>query len=286
MKIAKKLLAMLVVLAMVMGLTSATMFANSDIRVVVDGYEVNFVDQGPIMEDGRILAPVRGVFTHMGFVPSWNNDTRVATLTGDGVTVVIPVGSLHFYVNGERVNTDVASTILNGRVMLPLGAIATAVGATAAWDGAARVATVVTVAYEPTPVEDEDYDYDVEDEDYDVEDEDYDVEDEDYDVEDEDYDVEDEDYDDDNDQADDTHPLVGSWSYSDHGVVAWTFNADGTGSVYDAEGGINVTWSVADGLLTIALNESVVWHFYYYVDGDEFGLRELDLEHTAIFTRM
>jgi len=273
---------MTVVLAMVLGLTSATMFANSDIRVVVDGVEVNFVDQGPIMEDSRILAPVRGVFTHMGFVPSWNNDTRVATLTGDGVTVVIPVGNTHFYVNGERVNTDIASRILNDRVMLPLGAIATAVGATAAWDAATSTATVTTAAYEPTPEPvDEDEDYDVEDEDYDAEDEDYDVEDEDYDEEDEDYDVEDEDYDEEDEDADEEdedadddnvadYAFLGTWFTADE--RRWMFNADRTGfDSWDA-----FTWVMVDGeylILTCPITDYYAVVNFEGGDGNVFTLR-------------
>jgi len=228
MRIAKKLLAMTVVLAMVMGLTSATMFANSDIRVVVDGVEVNFVDQGPIMEDSRILAPVRGVFTHMGFVPSWNSDTSVATLTGDGVTVVIPVGNMHFYVNGERVNTDIASRLLNDRVMLPLGAIATAVGATAAWDGATSTATITTAAYEPTPEPgDEDYDTD-------------------------------EDANDENEVAD--YAFLGTWFTVDE--RRWIFRDDGSGR--DDWGDV-FTWVVVDGEYLILsypyANYDTVFHF-------------------------
>ncbi|MCL2403938.1 MAG: copper amine oxidase N-terminal domain-containing protein [Defluviitaleaceae bacterium] len=207
MRIAKKLLAMTVVLAMVLGLTSTALFANSDISVVVDGYEVQFEDQGPIMQGGRVLAPVRGVFTQMGFVPNWNGSDRVATLTGDGITVVIPADGVHFYVNGQTVIPDVPQMMLSGRIMLPVSAIAEAVGATASWDPATRVVTIST-AEEAIPADDEDYDeqdedYDEEDEDYDEEDEDYDEQDEDYDEEDEDYDEEDEDYNDEDEDYND-----------------------------------------------------------------------------------
>jgi len=170
-KIAKKLLVLTVVLAMVMGLTSATAFANNNVRVVVDGYEVQFEDQGPILVGGHVLAPVRGVFTQMGFTPTWNSSTRVATLTGDGVTIVIPVDGAHFYVNGEAVNPDVPQIMLANRIMLPIGAIAAAVGATLEWNPTERVATITTeVEYDV--IEEDEY-YDEKDEDYDEEDEYY-----------------------------------------------------------------------------------------------------------------
>ena len=227
MRIAKKLLAMTVVLAMVMGLTSATLFASNDVRVVVNGFEVEFVDQGPIMVGNHVFAPVRGVFTQMGFTPTWNSTDRVATLTSDDVTVVIPADGAHFYVNGEIVTPSIPQMMLNGRIMLPVGAIATAVGAETGWDPAERVAFIISVVGNVEPVdedvveEDEDVveeDEDVVEEDIDEDaveedevideaDEDVDEEDEDIDEEDEDEDNDDdsdeEDNDDDNDDEDD-----------------------------------------------------------------------------------
>jgi len=187
---------------MALGMTSAAVFASSDVRVVVDGYEVQFVDQGPILVDGRVLAPVRGVFDQMGFDISWDGRARVATLTSDDVTIVIPADGVHFYVNDELVTPVVPQRLLNGRLLLPLAAIADAVGATATWDSVTRVATITTAAVEEAPADDE-VDYDDEyayEEDYDAEDDDY-VYEEDYDADNEDdYDAEDED---DNDEEDD-----------------------------------------------------------------------------------
>lgn len=172
MRIAKKLLAMTVVLAMVLGLASTAVFASSDVRVVVDGYEVQFADQGPVLVDNHVLVPARGVFDHMGFDIAWDNDTRVATLTGD-VVISIPADGTHFYVDGVVYEPVVPQTMLNNRLLLPLGAIADAVGATYAWDGEAMTATITTVVDEVVPADDADDEYAAEDdEDYPAEDED------------------------------------------------------------------------------------------------------------------
>jgi len=216
MKIAKKLLALTVVLAMVLGLTATTVAASSDVRVVVDGVEVQFEGQGPVMVSGRVFAPVRGVFDQMGFDVAWNGSTRVATLTGD-VTVVIPADGAHFYVDGETVTPVVPQLMLNGRLLLPLAAIAEAVGATAAWDPGTRTATITTAVdvdedvVEDEPADDEDVngdDEDVNGDDEDVNDDDEDVNDDDEDVnddedEDENGDDEDEENDDEDEEDDD-----------------------------------------------------------------------------------
>lgn len=254
MKIAKKLLAMVVVLAMMLGLTSTTVFANNDVRVVVNGYEVQFEGQGAVFVNNRVLVPVRGVFDHLGFAVSWDSSARVATLTGD-VTVVIPADGSHFYVNGEVVTPVVPQLMLNGRLLLPLAAVAEVVGATPSWDSATRVATITTVVGEdvPAPADDEDYDDNddvvADDEDYDENDED-DADDEDYDENDED--DEDEDDEDEDDEQTDVNPLVGAWAW-DANPAYWvyTFNADGTGTATIDGEVIDLVWSIEGDILTI-----------------------------------
>ena len=164
MKMAKKLLAMAVVLAMMLDFTSSVLLATGNVRVVVDGVEVQFEGQGPIMVEGRVFAPARGVFTQMGFDIDWDGAARIAILSNDYFIVEIPADGVHFYVNGEVVVPVVAQFMLNERIMLPVGAIAVAVGATTSWDDDARVATInkthhaLIGTWAWTPM---DYDYDI-----------------------------------------------------------------------------------------------------------------------------
>jgi len=150
------------------------------LTVEVDGVEVEFIDQGPIMADNRVLVPVRGAFDAMGFdEPGWNRSTREATLTRGDVEIIIPADGTTFTVNGETVTPDVPQRMLNNRLMLPLSAIADAVGATHEWDGTTQTAHIFTVVeeepVEEEPAEDEEYDYDeVEEYDEDADEEDYD----------------------------------------------------------------------------------------------------------------
>ena len=153
MKKAKKLFAAVVALAMLLSFPLSVQ-ASGDITVTVDGVVVVFADQGPILVDGRVLVPVRGVFEEMGFEASWDRATRTATLLSDEYEVVIPLGESTFTVNGETVTPDVPQQLLNDRVMLPLSAVAEAVGATPSWDGEARVASIVT-GEAPVEVEEE-----------------------------------------------------------------------------------------------------------------------------------
>ncbi|MCL2360187.1 MAG: copper amine oxidase N-terminal domain-containing protein [Defluviitaleaceae bacterium] len=176
------------------------------LTVEVDGVEVVFVDQQPVNVGGTVLVPVRGVFELMGFTPAWSGTYRTATLThADGTVVVIPMGEATFTVNGEVHTPPVAQQMMNGRVMLPLRAIAEALGATPDWCPDTLTAQIFTEApAEPDPVDDEDEDYD-EDEDENGDEEDV---------------------------IEYSHPaeFVGTWAW-EYAPDFWvyTFNADGTG---------------------------------------------------------
>ena len=238
--------AVCIILALVMCLSMALpVFAsNDDIRIIVDGYEVQFVDQGPIMVDERILAPVRGVFTQMGFTPSWNNETRVATLTSDDFVIVIPADAAHFYVNDEVHTPVVAQFMLYDRIMLPLGAIVNAVGAAADFDPATRVATIVTdgaeVGEPPAPVDEPADDENGDDEE--PADENGDEEPADDNGDEEPADNGDEDANGEEASEVDAQLLVGSWrsvqTVSGGYHTQWMFNADGTGYFRDFHQGL------------------------------------------------
>lgn len=209
------------------------------LTVEVDGVEVEFVDQGPVMVDNRVLVPVRGAFDAMGFdEPEWNRSTREATLTRGDVEIIIPADGTTFTVNGETVTPDVPQRMMNGRVMLPLSAIADAVGATHEWDNATQTAQIFTVV-EEEPVDDEDYDEEDEEYDEDADDDEEDADEED-DTEDEDTDEEDMPF------AD--HPLVGTWANDE---LVYVFYGDLTGTVTRDDVVYEMEWVAFEGTLTL-----------------------------------
>jgi len=130
---------------------STTNNISSDIRVFVDGQQVHFEDQPPIIVDGRTLVPVRGVFEHMGFTVEWIDVTRTAMLEGPGHSITIPVDELTFIVQRSAdfgvphtITPDVPQQIVNGRTMLPLRAVSEAIGVSVEWDGENRMVLIDT----------------------------------------------------------------------------------------------------------------------------------------------
>ena len=149
----KKLVSILMVLALVFTLLPVATIANNDITVTIDGVPVVFEGQGPVIIGGRTLVPVRGVFEALGFYPTWDRDTRTATLTREDFVVVLTVGSRTFTTNGESFTLDVAPQIIEERTLLPLRAVLESVGYNdMVWIGSTRTVVIRTgTVTQPTP---------------------------------------------------------------------------------------------------------------------------------------
>ena len=148
----KRFIAALLIITMVIGTIgfnrsqAYAASSASEVRVMIAGHFVDFEGQQPIHQGGRVLVPVRGVFTLMGFTPTWDGDTNTATLD-DGVTrIVIPIGQPTFTVNGRVVTPDVPQQNIAGRVVIPLRAVTEAIGGTAHWDDVNRIAVITPPA--------------------------------------------------------------------------------------------------------------------------------------------
>ena len=128
----------------VLALVPLTVYANEDIKVTIDGEQVIFSGQLPVIVDGRTLVPVRGVFEQLGFEVSWNDSMRQATLTRGSEVVVITIGSAIFTANGANHTLDVPAQIIGGSTMLPLRGVLESVGYFLDWDAGTRTVLVST----------------------------------------------------------------------------------------------------------------------------------------------
>ena len=153
MKTCKKLIAAVLAIVLVFIVMPTTaVHANEPITIIVDGEEVMFTVQKPIIVDNHVLVPVREMFEHMGFNTYWDPDERVATLTNGYSIIVIPLDESSFIVDGEIFTPEIPQQIINNRLMLPVAAIAEAIGTSADFDGVNRVA-IITPAPVPPPAD-------------------------------------------------------------------------------------------------------------------------------------
>ena len=119
--------------------------AAQDVTVKVDGNTVAFPDQKPYIDSNdRTMVPVRAPMEAMGCTVDWNDQTRQATITKAGNTVVFTIGSNTYAVNGSNKIMDTQAVITGDRTAFPIRFAAEAMGATVTWDQDTYTVNIIT----------------------------------------------------------------------------------------------------------------------------------------------
>ncbi len=114
------------------------------IRTTVDGNAVNFVDAQPIMIDGRVLVPVRGVFEYLNATVVWDESSRTVIADRGADNIRLPINSYFATVNGRQVRMDSPAKIYRGSTMVPLRFLSETLGANVEWINATRTVEINT----------------------------------------------------------------------------------------------------------------------------------------------
>ncbi|WP_343032855.1 stalk domain-containing protein [Cytobacillus depressus] len=122
---------------------------NSAVAVYINGTKQSY-DQPPVIENGRTLVPMRGIFESLGATVDWDPQSKIVKAGHTGTTIVLKIGSKTPTVNGKVVPIDVPAKITNGRTLVPLRFVGEALGASVNYDSATKTITIaskVTAAY-------------------------------------------------------------------------------------------------------------------------------------------
>ena len=65
---------------------------SNEIKIYLNNEELKF-DITPITEKDRTLVPMRAIFEALGAEVEWENETRTATATKNGITVSVTIDS-------------------------------------------------------------------------------------------------------------------------------------------------------------------------------------------------
>lgn len=118
-------------------------YREQEVHVIVDGKELQNLDMPAVIIDSRTLVPLRAIFESMGAKVSWDSGTQKITAEfDDGDTVIMFINNKAGVVNGNAFNMDVAPKIINDRTMVPVRAVAEAVGADVTWNDATRTVNI------------------------------------------------------------------------------------------------------------------------------------------------
>lgn len=121
-------------------LTGTAVQAVEPVKVFVNGERVSFPDVQPVVQNGRVLVPVRFIAETPAFgaVVSYDRKSRKVTVKRGDVTVDCWPNSRTVLVNGGSRTLDVAPLLQQGRTLVPLRFLIESFGADVGWDGAAR----------------------------------------------------------------------------------------------------------------------------------------------------
>lgn len=117
--------------------------AHAAPKVVLDGSALSF-DVPPVIDQGRVLVPMRAIFEALGAEIVWDTLTQTVTATKGETTVSLTVGSRLVSLNGSPGFLDVPAKITNGRTLVPLRFVSDAFDAQVSWDGTTRTVTITS----------------------------------------------------------------------------------------------------------------------------------------------
>ena len=129
----KKLISIILVVVMVASLFCVTVFADG-INVTINDKAQTY-DVMPVIDNGRTLVPMRGIFEALGADILWDDATKTVTGTKDGTKITLQIGNTLAKVNDNDVTLDVAAKIIEGRTMVPVRFISEALGCNVDWNG-------------------------------------------------------------------------------------------------------------------------------------------------------
>ena len=160
----KKLVSLIAAAAMVSAVSGATIAADNNPAVYVDGREIFFDDQAAVIKDDRTLVPARGVFEAMGATVDWDAEARQVKVTNADESAMVRLtidnaemkvydlsglfaallSGQDFHAPETVVTLDVPAQIMNDRTMVPLRAISEAFGADVDWNGEVYCVDITT----------------------------------------------------------------------------------------------------------------------------------------------
>lgn len=138
----KKLLCLMLIVTLLCPIFSIQ--AAMPITVTVNGEKLNF-DVPPMMIQDRTMVPLRAIFESLGAKVDYNDTTKKITATLGQREITLRVDTPAMYVNGSEYMLDVPATVVNGRTLVPVRAVAEAFKCQVDWN---ESTSTVSITYE------------------------------------------------------------------------------------------------------------------------------------------
>ncbi len=106
---------------------------NPLVRVYINGEYLGF-EQNPIIENERVLVPMRAVFNALGAEVEWNDSNKNITAKKGSTIINLTIGKNNMSVNDREISLDTEPIIVNDRTFVPIRAISEAFKAEVDWN--------------------------------------------------------------------------------------------------------------------------------------------------------
>lgn len=126
--------------------------AFAAVNVTLDGVPLAF-EAAPVIENGRVMAPMRGILQPLDYTVQWNEEEQTVLAEKDGVSISLPLGRDTAVVNGSAVPLDAPARIIQERTFVPLRFLAEHSGAQVLWDGSTETVSIRSAADAVDPTE-------------------------------------------------------------------------------------------------------------------------------------
>lgn len=124
-----------------LNLFSNDVYADSEVDVYIHQKKLE-TDVKAVLQDGRVLVPMRAIFESLGAEIDWDQENSIVTGRRNGVEVTLGIGKKEGTVNNEITPLDVPVIILNGRTLVPLRFIGESLGEEVNWDSKLHIAFI------------------------------------------------------------------------------------------------------------------------------------------------
>lgn len=145
----KKILLFFILLATFL-MTSFSSQAASDIKLYIDGSEVECA-VAPMIVNDRAMVPARVVFENLDADVKWDPSEYKVHIKSENTYIVFTIGKKDAVLNGKKVSLDAAPVIVSDRTMVPIRFVSENLGYDVDWNGNTRCVFVTT----PEPPEEE-----------------------------------------------------------------------------------------------------------------------------------
>lgn len=141
----KKFLVMMLTMFILVLYSPAAFGNNPSVpKVEIDGVLAVFKNY-PIIENGRVLVPVRSLFSTFGAQMIWKEDSREAVINKDGIEIILGIDKNWAKINGVEFYLDVPAQLIKDSTYLPLRFITQAFGYKVSWDQDNYLVSIMTV---------------------------------------------------------------------------------------------------------------------------------------------